>query len=139
MPTIWSKNKDSSSTLSALSLEEGIYTFVFENTILTKYTILAAAQKYKDNGLVENLKGKKIEVIGVRETQKQFEIDIEVTKGEGSPTEAGFVSVSLLLGALGIVAIWFLIEVRKTFTPKTIIPLAAVAIGGLVIASKFFK
>jgi hypothetical protein len=137
MAKIWSKNSDSSDSLFRnLALEEGLYTFKFDDNTLSRFAIKDVSTAAIGKTITAG--GRNITVVSVIDVKEKgknfFEVDIEV--GEKKFEAAGFQSVALILGALGILAIWFLVEVRKTFAPKTLFPLAVVALISLFIIGK---
>jgi hypothetical protein len=120
MITIWSKEKSSGSVLNNLALDQGIYDLRFSKNIISKVTILELMKSDAARGSVYKTGNKEIRPIQVIEREKDFSIIVEVSHNANIPvSEASFVSVSVMLGLLGIIAITFLIEVRKTFTNKT--------------------
>lgn len=135
MITIWSKEKSSPSVLSTLRLEEGLYEFRFSSNIVTRTTILSLMEFDVKNGNRYNIGDKELKPVKVVEREKDFSIFIEVEK-KTNVKEAGFTSISIALGALGIIAIFFLIEVRKTFTGKTGFSVALIV--GTILGFVFF-
>lgn len=122
--TIWSREKSDPSIIQALELEIGQYDFVFDSNILTRNTILHAAQMQKEPLQVG---GKIVTVTKAVDQNNRITVSIDVKEGklpEMGEAGIGKATIYAALGAIGILAIFYIVEIKKTGTlanlPKAI-------------------
>lgn len=113
--TIWSRDaKDSPSIFSSLELDVGQYDFVFDSNILTRNTVLLVAQNQREPLQVG---GKIITVTNTSDDTKRITISLDVKKGQlpiGSEAGVGKATVYAVLGAIGVLAVFYVVEIKKT-------------------------